>query len=200
MKKRKALLLVAMVAFAAFALAEDFTIDKVHSQVGFSVKHLMISNVNGRFTDFDGTITYDAKDITRSAVKVTVKTLSITTDNAGRDADLHKSEFLDVEKFPVMTFQSVKVEKRGADYILIGDLTLKGVTKRVEIPFTLSGPITEMRGWAARRASARAASAVSWARMRAGPAISFTRKAMPARMSPTIAGVPPSSRSSRRAE
>ena len=146
MKKRKALLLVAMVAFAAFALAEDFTIDKVHSQVGFSVKHLMISNVNGRFTDFDGTITYDAKDITRSAVKVTVKTLSITTDNAGRDADLHKSEFLDVEKFPVMTFQSVKVEKRGADYILIGDLTLKGVTKRVEIPFTLSGPITDPWG------------------------------------------------------
>ncbi|MDP9268858.1 MAG: YceI family protein [Acidobacteriota bacterium] len=154
MKIRKSLLFIAFVSLAlgssstisTIALAEDYKIDKAHSQAGFAVKHLMISNVNGRFTDFDGLITYDPKDITKSAVKVTIKTASITTDNAQRDNDLHSSEFLDVAKFPEMTFQSAKVEKRGDQYVLIGDLTLKGVTKRVEIPFTFSGPITDPWG------------------------------------------------------
>ena len=151
MKTRKAVLSFAVVAlalsvFSTIAFADDYKIDKSHSQVGFSVKHLMISNVNGRFTDFDGTITYDPKDIAKSAVKVTVKTPSIATDHAGRDADLHKSEFLDVAQFPEMTFVSAKVEKRGDQYVVIGDLTIKGVTKRVEIPFTFSGPITDPWG------------------------------------------------------
>jgi len=148
MKNRKSHLLfaLAILALATFAVAEDYKIDKGHSQVGFTVKHLMISNVNGRFTEFDGTISFDPKDITKSTVHVSVKTPSITTDNASRDNDLHNSEFLDVAKFPEMMFQSTKVEKRAGDYVLIGDLTLKGVTKRVEIPFTFSGPITDPWG------------------------------------------------------
>jgi len=147
-KNRKLFLLCTLIVLtlATFAAGEDYKIDKGHSQVGFTVKHLMISNVNGRFTEFDGVISFDPKDVTKSSVHVSVKTASITTDNGGRDNDLHNSEFLDVAKFPEMMFQSTKVEKRGKDYVLIGDLTLKGVTKRVEIPFTLSGPINDPWG------------------------------------------------------
>lgn len=144
--RRSGLLFTIVVLLASLATTQDFQIDKSHSQVGFGVKHLMISTVHGRFDDFSGTIHYDAKDVTKSSVQVTIKTASIDTDNASRDADLHKSEFLDVEKFPEMTFQSTKVEKRGNEMVLVGDLTLKGVTKQVEIPFTMSGPITDPWG------------------------------------------------------
>lgn len=146
MKFRKWALIASILAFAALAAAQDFKIDKAHSQVGFGVRHLMISNVHGRFADFDGTIHYDAKDVTKSSVQVTIKTASIVTDNAGRDDHLRTDDFLNAPQFPEMTFQSTKVEKRGAGHVLLGNLTLRGVTKPVEIPFTLSGPITDHRG------------------------------------------------------
>jgi polyisoprenoid-binding protein YceI len=135
-----------VVALASLATAQDFKIDKAHSQAGFSVRHLMISNVHGRFDELEGTLHYDAKDVTKSSVQVTIKTASIDTDNENRDKDLHTSEFLDVAKFPEITFKSTKVEKRGEQLVLAGDLTIKGVTKPVEIPFTLSGPITDPWG------------------------------------------------------
>jgi polyisoprenoid-binding protein YceI len=146
MKNRKSLLLVALLALASLAFADEYKIDKGHSQVGFIAKHLMITNVNGRFTDFSGTITYDAQDVSKSAVSVNIKTASVTTDNTSRDNDLRNSEFLDVAKFPEMTFVSKKVEKRGGQLVLTGDLTIKGVTKTVEIPFTLSGPVNDPWG------------------------------------------------------
>lgn len=146
MKNRRLGVLFFFLVLAAAAPAQDFKIDKAHSQAGFSVRHLMISNVHGRFDELEGTIHYDAKDVTKSSVQVSIKTASIDTDNESRDKDLHQSEFLDVAKFPEMTFKSTKVEKRGAQLVLIGDLTLKGVTRPVEIPFTLSGPITDPWG------------------------------------------------------
>lgn len=146
MKLRKPGLLLSVLLLATLALADEYKIDKSHSEVGFTTRHLMISNVNGRFTDFAGTITYDPTDVTKSAVSVSIKTPSITTDNARRDEDLRTSEFMDVAKFPEMTFASKKVEKRGSQLVLIGDLTIKGVTKQVEIPFELSGPITDPWG------------------------------------------------------
>jgi polyisoprenoid-binding protein YceI len=145
-KIRKSILFLALALTASLACADDYKIDKGHSEVGFTAKHLMITNVRGRFTDYEGSITYDPKDITKSAVKVAIKTASITTDNESRDNDLRNSEFLDVAKFPEMTFTSTKVEKRGSQLVLTGDLTIKGVTKRVEIPFTFSGPINDPWG------------------------------------------------------
>jgi polyisoprenoid-binding protein YceI len=161
MKSRKlSLVVIASAIFlASFAFADEYKIDKSHSEVGFTVRHLMLSNVRGRFTDFAGTINYDPKDLAKSSVKVTVKTLSIATDNTGRDADLHKSEFLDVEKFPEMTFESTKVEKRGMEYVLIGNLTLKGVTKQVEIPFTFNGPINDP--WGNQRIAAEGSTTIN---------------------------------------
>jgi polyisoprenoid-binding protein YceI len=159
MKNRKSALLILVVALASLAFADEYKIDKGHSEVGFTAKHLMISNVRGRFTDFEGTITYDPKDITKSAVKVTIKTPSITTENAPRDNDLRNSEFLDVAKFPEMTFTSNKVEKRGSQLVLTGDLTIKGVTKRVEIPFTFTGPINDP--WGNQRIAAEGSTTIN---------------------------------------
>ncbi len=146
MKIRKTAVLAVILAFAALAFGEEYKIDKGHSQVGFGAKHLVISTVNGRFTDFAGTVDFNPQDVTKSSVKVTIKTASITTDNAPRDNDLHSSEFLDVAKFPEMTFESTKIEKRGDQLVMTGNLTIKGITKPVEIPFTLSGPINDPWG------------------------------------------------------
>src|SRR5438046_1169694 len=111
-----ALLLVALPALAA----DTYNFDKAHTKIGFTAQHLVISTVDGRFKDFDGTITFDPEDLTKSSVKVTIKTASIDTDSEARDKDLRNSEFLDVAKYPEMTFVSDKIEKRGNDYVAIG--------------------------------------------------------------------------------
>jgi polyisoprenoid-binding protein YceI len=146
MKLRNSAFLAVVLVFAALASAQEYKIDKGHSQVGFSARHMMISNVTGRFAAFEGTLTLDPKDVTKSSVKVTVKTASVNTENAARDNDLRNSELLDVQKYPEMTFQSTRIEKRGSQLVLIGNLTLKDVTRQVEIPFTLSGPVTDPWG------------------------------------------------------
>ncbi len=148
MKIRKfaVIAVILALALAATAQVQEYQIDKGHSHVGFTAKHLMISNVPGRFTDFAGTVSFDPKDVTKSAVKVTIQTASINTDNSSRDGDLHSSEFLDVAKFPTMTFESTKVEKTADGYLLIGNLTIKGITKPVQIPFSINGPINDPWG------------------------------------------------------
>jgi polyisoprenoid-binding protein YceI len=134
-------LLLAIIAIAGSALAADeYKIDPNHSSVNFSVTHLMVSTVNGRFNTFEGKIILDDKDITKSSVNVTIKTTSINTDNTGRDTDLRSAGFFDVEKFPEITFQSKSVEKKGNDYVAHGTLTIKGVAKDVDLPFELKGP------------------------------------------------------------
>lgn len=122
----------------AFAAPETFTIDKAHSSVNFSVKHMMVSNVTGRFTDITGTVVYDEQDPTKSSVNATVKTASINTDNNSRDNDLRGPDFFDTAKYPEATFKSKKVEKRGDQWWLIGTLTIKDVSKDVEMPFEIT--------------------------------------------------------------
>jgi polyisoprenoid-binding protein YceI len=148
MRFRKLAVLAVILALAAFAAAQaqEYKIDQGHSHVGFTAKHLMISNVDGRFHEFAGTVSFDPKDLTRSAVKVTIQTASVDTDNSARDNDLHNSELLDVAQFPAMTFESTRVEKHGDAYVLVGNLTIKGVTKPVQIPFTINGPINDPWG------------------------------------------------------
>ena len=133
--------LLAVVAIAGSALAADeYKIDPNHSSVNFSVTHLMVSTVNGRFTAFEGKVLYDDKDVTKSSVNVTIKTASVNTDNTSRDNDLRSAGFFDAEKFPEITFQSKSVEKKGSDYVAHGTLTIKGVAKDVDLPFELKGP------------------------------------------------------------
>src|SRR5205085_12146219 len=95
-----AVLLTVLVAALPALAADTYNIDKAHTKVGFTAQHLVISSVDGRFKDFDGAITLDPNDITKSSVKITTKTASVDTDNEARDKDLRNSEFLDVAKYP----------------------------------------------------------------------------------------------------
>jgi polyisoprenoid-binding protein YceI len=137
-----ALLMVALPALAA----DTYNFDKAHTRIGFTAQHLVFSTVDGRFKDFTGTITLDPKDITKSSVKVAIRTASVDTDEPARDNDLRTSEFLDVTNYPEMTFVSDKIEKRGNDYVATGTFTLKGISKTIELPFTLGGPISDPWG------------------------------------------------------
>lgn len=131
------LALTAALMTSAFA-ADDYKIDPVHSSANFAVKHLMVSTVKGRFTDVEGTVNFDPQDITKSTVKAVIKTASVTTDNTQRDSHLKTPDFFDVAKYPEMKFESTKIEKRGDAYVAIGNLTIKDVTKQVEVPFTVN--------------------------------------------------------------
>lgn len=125
----------------------EYKIDPAHSVIGFAVRHLEIAWVEGRFKDFAGTIRYDERDITKSAVEFTAKVESIDTGVAPRDKHLRSADFFEVEKYPEMTFKSTRVERGGqGSYVLHGDLTLKGVTKQVALPFTVTGAVKDAGG------------------------------------------------------
>lgn len=122
-----------------------YNFDKAHSAIGFTVKHMGLINVPGYFTDFDGTVNYDAKDVTKSTVEFTAQTASVDTRVEGRDKHLRTADFFDVEKFPEMTFKSTKVVKSSDKLMVTGDFTLRGVTKSIMIPVTIAG-FAEGRG------------------------------------------------------
>lgn len=125
----------------------DYKIDPAHSIIGFSIRHLEINWVEGRFKEFAGTVHYDDADVTRSSVEFTAKVESIDTGVEPRNAHLRTADFFDVAKYPEMTFKSTSVERKGKDsYVLRGDLTLKGVTKQVALPFTITGAIKDPWG------------------------------------------------------
>ena len=127
--------------------AGEYRIDPAHSVLGFAIKHNEIALVRGRFRDFSGLINYDDKDITKSSVEVTAKIESINTGVDRRDAHLRTADFFDAAKYPEMTFKSKHVEsKRNNQYVLHGDLTLRGITKPVAIPFTVTGAIKDGQG------------------------------------------------------
>jgi polyisoprenoid-binding protein YceI len=124
-----------------------FNIDPSHSLIGFAVRHLEINWVEGRFKDFQGTITFDEKDVTKSSVEFTAKVASVDTEVEARDKHLRTADFFDVEKYPEMTFKSTRVERKGKNgYVLHGVLTLKGVTKPVALPFTVTGAVKDPWG------------------------------------------------------
>lgn len=136
----------AKVAYAPIP-AGDYKIDPAHSIIGFAVRHLEINWVEGRFKDFEGTIHYDDKDVTKSTVEFTAKVESIDTGVAPRDKHLRTADFFEVEKYPTLSFKSTNVERKGKDaYVLHGDLTMKGVTKPVQLPFKISGAVKDPWG------------------------------------------------------
>ena len=135
-------LALAATAVAPVAYAEDvYTIDPVHSSVEYKVKHMMVSDVKGSFETFSGTITFDPANIEKSSVEVTIESASVSTNNERRDGHLKSPDFFDVEKFPTITFKSKKITKKGDGFVALGDLTMHGVTKEIELPFTLTGPV-----------------------------------------------------------
>lgn len=136
-------LLVAATAIAQVATSGTHPIDNSHSTVGFSVPILGgLSQVKGKFTDFNITLNHDEKDVTKSSVNVVIKAASIDTGIERRDAHLRNADFFDVEKFPEITFKSERIEKKGKDFIAHGPLTMHGVTRQIALPFTINGTFT----------------------------------------------------------
>lgn len=123
-----------------------FDIDRSHSYIGFTVRHLAVTNVRGKFTDFSGHIMLHAEDVTRSTVNVTIGTNSVDTSNERRDGDLRGAEFFDAERFPSITFVSTRIERSDDGLVLVGNLTIRDVTKEVRIPFELVGPVAAPNG------------------------------------------------------
>jgi polyisoprenoid-binding protein YceI len=115
-----------------------WTIDPSHSTVGFTARHLMVAKVHGRFGTFAGTIRI-AEDRLASAVEATIEAASISTGDEQRDAHLRSADFLDVEQFPQLTFRSTSVRAEGDHYVVVGDLTIKDVTRQVELALELDG-------------------------------------------------------------
>jgi len=122
--------------------ATTWSIDPSHSPAESSIRHMMVSNVKGRFTDLSGTLSFDPADLSQSAVAVEIGTASITTHDAQRDAHLRSPDFLDTETFPSIRFVSTRVEPIGADgdrARITGDLTVHGVTREVVLDAELNG-------------------------------------------------------------
>ena len=129
--------------------ANEFTIDSVHSSVGFSVDHMVVSTVRGSFGDFGGRIYLDGEDLTKSSVEVSIEAASIDTANEQRDDHLRSSDFFDVENHPKIVFKSGSIKKDGDRYVAVGNLTIRGNTRLVELPFAVKGPIDDP--WGNRR-------------------------------------------------
>lgn len=117
--------------------AGTWAIDPAHSTVGFTVRHLMVSKVRGRFQDFTGTVTIDENGA--PSIDAEIDVTSITTDNAQRDGHLKTADFFEVEKFPTATFRSTSVQAKGDDFVLTGDFTLHGVTKSIDLNVEFNG-------------------------------------------------------------
>ena len=119
-------------------VAGTWTIDPVHSEIGFSVRHMMVSKVRGRFTKFSGQIV-TAEDPLQSSVTAEIDLTSINTGQEQRDQHIQSADFFEVETYPTMTYKSTGVRVEDGEYVLDGDLTLKGVTKSVPLRLELQG-------------------------------------------------------------
>ena len=119
-------------------VAGTWNIDAVHSEVGFSVRHMMVSKVRGRFTTFSGQLVTGENPL-ESSVTAEIDLASINTGSEQRDGHIRSADFFEVETYPTMTYRSTGVRLAGGDYVLDGDLTLKGVTRNVPMTLELNG-------------------------------------------------------------
>ena len=140
--------------------ATQWKLDPAHSQVEFSVKHMMFTTVRGQFADVDGTVHLDQDDPAKSSVAVEIDAGSIDTRSEDRDKHLRSGDFLDVENHPKLTFRSTRIEgstvvKPGAEFKVIGDLTIRGITKEVVLDARFEGTGTDPWGGTRAGFSAR---------------------------------------------
>lgn len=131
----------------ATVLTGTYTLDPAHTTIGFVARHAMVTKVRGAFSEFEGTAVLDAEDPSRSSATVTIQAASIETRNAQRDEHLRSNDFLAMDEFPQITFVSTAARQvDDSTYELTGDLTIKGVTKSVTVPFTYQGAATDPWG------------------------------------------------------
>lgn len=140
--KKTIFLSVVMLACSIGVQAQAWAVDKSHAKIGFSITHLMISEVEGSFKTYEASITSSKDDFSDAVFEISADIAGIDTDSEGRDKDLQGERFFDAAKFPKLTFKSTSFTKvEGNKYKLVGDLTMKGVTKPVELQVTINGPI-----------------------------------------------------------
>lgn len=116
-----------------------WAIDPTHSEIGFKVKHMMFTNVSGKFGTYDATIATEDDNFENAVIEFSADIDSINTNNTDRDNHLKSGDFFDAENHPKLTFKASSFAKNGEDYELTGDLTLRGVTKSVKFPVEFSG-------------------------------------------------------------
>jgi polyisoprenoid-binding protein YceI len=160
MKIRSSLAFASALILGAFtsaqAAVESYTIDSVHSSVGFSIRHNIVGTTKGNFTQFSGVVTVDRDNLEASKVEATMVATSINTGNEKRDTHLRSPDFFDVATYPNLTFKSKQWKKTGDDaFDVTGDLTIHGVTKEVVLKVSALGfgngmrPGTQVAGWEA---------------------------------------------------
>jgi polyisoprenoid-binding protein YceI len=125
---------------AAAAFAQSYQIDTAHSGAVFTVKHMMVSNVTGRFSNVKGTVLYDEKNLAKSSIDATIDVETVNTNDGKRDGHLKAPDFFDAAKYPQMKFQSTKFYKDGGTIKVDGNLTLHGVTKPVTLTLSEVSP------------------------------------------------------------
>jgi polyisoprenoid-binding protein YceI len=144
----------------AVAQADTWEADAAHSHVGFSVRHMMISNVKGEFGDYTVTVKGDPKDVARAALEVVIKTASINTKSEARDKHLKSPDFFDVAKYPTIKFKSKKIKKAGDGLEVLGTLTIRNVSKDLTLKVaSLTAPAKDP--WGMTRLGAEASLVIS---------------------------------------
>ncbi len=148
---------VGLASASASAFASDWDIDPSHSHVGFGIRHMMVSTVHGTFDKYTGSIALDDADVSKSKAHIEIDAASIDTGNAKRDEHLRSPDFFDAAHYPKITFDSTRVEKRGADGLSVtGNLTIRNVTKPVILSVSgLTGEVKDPWGGVRRGASAQ---------------------------------------------
>lgn len=160
MKKIMLSLFAALLSLGSYAQTAIWTVDATHSNFKFSVTHMVVSEVEGTFRKYTGTVTSSNEDFTDAVADFTVDVNSVNTDNDDRDKHIKSDDFFNVEKFPTMHFKSVSFKKvSGNNYILEGDLTIRDVTKRVKFDVTYGG--TAKDPWGNTKAGFKAKSTIS---------------------------------------
>jgi polyisoprenoid-binding protein YceI len=150
---------IALLFWPSVLPAASYRIDPAHSVVGFTVRHMMVSNVSGAFSKLSGTVDFDPSNPSQSMVDVTIDAASVDTRNSGRDNDLRSANFFDVATYPAITFRSTRVDKAGqGKYRVVGNLTMHGVTK--EVVLDVDGPTPEIRTQGRFRAGASASTKI----------------------------------------
>lgn len=144
-KTMSAALAVCFLAAGA-ATAATYTIDATHSSVGFKVRHMMVSKVAGSFGEFSGTVEYVEGQTGQWSASAVIATASVNTNDAKRDGHLSGADFFDAAKYPEITFVSKGVRQEGDGLVLVGDLTMHGATKPVELELEFNGAMTDPWG------------------------------------------------------